>query len=318
MNANQDNNDFSFDGSIPHSPTSDEEYLSDYIQNHRVPLPQLNSDDSNDDYVIDDEYQSIASNGTESDWQENWLFKKKKSKNEGIVTASSIGMLVPSPTEEVKALIGDKTADEISDLSEAGSDIESDLSDKEMDDDEDEKNKSSLDIPHVLVESKTLIGGKNEMDSFAHTNSVNDLLQPDSLVSVQSLSQSSPIIMEAKNEMIFVNVNNQNDNILTLVDTPPQTPNNQFESIQTNFIVNAKNENEPKILLIDDELIKIEVFVKPTPEPNNNLLDEPNDNITETNAPVPAPRFINNFNCFNQIYNKIFFQNYNSQTRGKY
>lgn len=318
MNANQDNNDFSFDGSIPHSPTSDEEYLSDYIQNHRVPLPQLNSDDSNDDYVIDDEYQSIASNGTESDWQENWLFKKKKSKNEGIVTASSIGMLVPSPTEEVKALIGDKTADEISDLSEAGSDIESDLSDKEMDDDEDEKNKSSLDIPHVLVESKTLIGGKNEMDSFAHTNSVNDLLQPDSLVSVQSLSQSSPIIMEAKNEMIFVNVNNQNDNILTLVDTPPQTPNNQFESIQTNFIVNAKNENEPKILLIDDELIKIEVFVKPTPEPNNNLLDEPNDNITETNAPVPAPRFINNVNCFNQIYNKIFFQNYNSQTRGKY
>lgn len=54
-----------------------------------------------------------SSVGTDGTWEDNWLFKKRKLKTEH----QSIAMLVPSPTEEIKALIGDKNADETSDLS---------------------------------------------------------------------------------------------------------------------------------------------------------------------------------------------------------
>lgn len=119
---------------MPTSPTSEEDYLSDYIQNHRVPLPQLSPGDYAYNQAIDEEFASIGSNGTgDSDWQENWLFKKQKSSNHDAssIPTAHVGMLVPSPTEDVKAQIGDQTTDEVSDLSEAGSDAESDMSDDE-------------------------------------------------------------------------------------------------------------------------------------------------------------------------------------------
>lgn len=123
-------------GSLPTSPTSDEEYLSDYIQNHRVPLPEFGSDDVSADGQLNEVFTSIGSNGTaEKDWQENWLFKKTESNliDELTNPIAHIGMLVPSPTEDVKAQIGDQTTDEVSDLSEAGSDVENELSDNEPD-----------------------------------------------------------------------------------------------------------------------------------------------------------------------------------------
>ena len=190
--------------------SSDEEYLSDYIQRHTVPLPHIsqNSDDDvgdrdDDDFSNDTDCRSVRSNGTDRDWQENWLFKKKKSKTE--TCPSPIAMLVPSPTEEVKTLIGDLTTDEVSDLSEAGSDVESELTDESQGDNA----HSSLDIPRVLVGSKTIIGGKNEVETFEESAVTADLLQPDSLVSMQSLQASSPIIMEAKNNLILVNLNDK-------------------------------------------------------------------------------------------------------------
>lgn len=68
--------------------------------------------------------KSIASStGTDGTWEDNWLFKRRKLKTEN----QSIAMLVPSPSEDVKALIGDKNADETSDLSE--------ISDNEQQDD---------------------------------------------------------------------------------------------------------------------------------------------------------------------------------------
>lgn len=101
-----------------------------------------------------------------------------------------IGMLVPSPTDDVKTQIGDQNADDLSDLSEAGSD----------NDEEDENAiRSSIDLPHVLVESKTKIGGKNELNSFDH-----ELLEPASLVSESSLMRQSPLISEAKNELLLL------------------------------------------------------------------------------------------------------------------
>lgn len=152
---------------MPTSPTSDEEYLSDYIQNHRVPLPELSADDSGADRHLEDDLNSIGSNGTaESDWKENWLFKKSAYSSHDTPTLPTphVGMLVPSPTEDVKAQIGDQTTDEVSDLSEAGSDVESDLSDTE----------------HSLMPS---------------------VLYPDSLISQSTLNGP---LLEAKNENVLL------------------------------------------------------------------------------------------------------------------
>lgn len=117
-------------------------------------------------------------------------------------------MLVPSPTQDCRTLIGNQNADEISDLSENGSDIESLHADddlKHIDDDLKHSKLNVYDLPHVLVESKTLIGGKNEMNSFEQSKAaLIDLLEPDSLVSEQSLTGQSPAISEAKNNLILI------------------------------------------------------------------------------------------------------------------
>lgn len=91
---------------------------------------------------------SMVGDGT---WEDNWLFKKKRSTLQSSGTPSSIGMLVPAPKENIRAQIGDRTADEVSDLSEMGSDAE----------------ETSLDLlrcDNALNDrllSKHLIGGQN-------------------------------------------------------------------------------------------------------------------------------------------------------------
>lgn len=205
--------------------------LSDYIQNHKISLPDFEFNDNDiediadeDSDEIEQEFQSIYANSTGfetnySDISDNWLFRKIGSRNcmngssgggggsaSSIASASSpVGMLVPSPTQECPTLIGTQNAEEISDLSENGSDIDSlpgEHSDNEL-------NRSSTlnahDLPHVLVGSKTLIGGKNEMNSFERSKeALIDLLEPDSLVSEQSLTGQSPAISEAKNNLILI------------------------------------------------------------------------------------------------------------------
>lgn len=196
--------------------------LSDYIQNHKISLPHFEFNDNNiddaDSDEIEQEFQSIYANSTSgfetnhSEISDNWLFRKIGSRNAGgcggsassIVSASSpVGMLVPSPTYDCPTLIGNRNAEEISDLSENGSDIDSlPGSDNEMNcnDTSDAHN-----LPHVLVESKTLIGGKNEMNSFEQSKvALINLLEPDSLVSEQSLTGQSPAISEAKNNLILI------------------------------------------------------------------------------------------------------------------
>ncbi|GAB0097555.1 hypothetical protein DMENIID0001_132050 [Sergentomyia squamirostris] len=157
------------------STESDETYLSDYIQSHRVPLPDLSAA-SSEGTVDDNSSEVMSTAGTEGTWEENWLFKKRKVKSD--TNSTAIGMLVPSPTEEVKALIGDKNIDEVSDLSEAGSDGEDDSP------------------VTKLIESKTIIGGKNELISLEETSSATDSLlsNPDSGINVT----------EARNEVLLI------------------------------------------------------------------------------------------------------------------
>lgn len=188
------------------------EDLNEYVLKHRVPLPDLSTLDSGDSSATED-MSSSRSTGTEGTWEENWLFKKKKLKAD-TNRSTSLAMLVPSPTEEVKALIGDMNADEVSDLSEA-EDVDQDSSDLDGDSDDHAVN-GLKELPSVLIQSKTLIGGKNELISFDGHSSGGDSLisNPDSginvtdarneaLVDEDFLQKSSPV-HEAINEIKIV------------------------------------------------------------------------------------------------------------------
>jgi hypothetical protein len=55
-------------------------------------------------------------------WEENWLFQRRRLKAGGIADYAPhspipVPMLVPNPSEEFKARIGDRDAEEVSDLS---------------------------------------------------------------------------------------------------------------------------------------------------------------------------------------------------------
>lgn len=117
--------------------------LSDYIQNHKVSLSGLDFDDDHYSRVTDsDEFEQelrsiyATSVGFETNYSElsdNWLFRKKNLHNRmndstsRIVSTTPVGMLVPSPTQDCRTLIGDQNADEISDLSEIESNSDDDV-----------------------------------------------------------------------------------------------------------------------------------------------------------------------------------------------
>lgn len=106
-----------------------------------------NSDDSEEDpeplYVRTT--SSLFGGDDSLDFEDNWTLQKRK-----YASSSSpvpVPMLVPNPTTEAKVFIGEKEAENTSDLSDVASDY-----------DEIEVNPT---INSILVDSKTVIGGKN-------------------------------------------------------------------------------------------------------------------------------------------------------------
>ncbi|XP_049295794.1 uncharacterized protein LOC125770359 isoform X3 [Anopheles funestus] len=180
---------------------TDESYLSDYIQRHKVPLPDLSDTTGSGSGAEDDDLQSLKSNATDGTWEENWLFRKRQLKT----TESSIAMLVPSPTEEVKALIGDKNADEISDLSEAGSDCEGYESDGNVN----AKTAPEQQRPAVIATSS-----KDTSEGISSSSKTQDSLEehlpPDSLVSINSLPVNEDVLSEATNSQLLAEQSTQN------------------------------------------------------------------------------------------------------------
>ena len=176
-----------------------------------MPLPDLSTDSANDDAEIQS-INSKSSNGTDATWEDNWLFKKRKLKTEG----QQIAMLVPSPTEEMKALIGDTNADETSDLSE-NSDIEAD-----------ENPKRSKTFTNTVLITNV---GRTSLEKNVTTVQVNMTPSPDnqSLQSMQSLTsnQSGGLMTEAKNTLLLMN-NQEEQNF--------QQPTVGVQTI--NFIIN--------------------------------------------------------------------------------
>ncbi|KAM3960908.1 myosin-7a binding protein [Aphomia sociella] len=116
----------------------------------RVPFPEFGGDivhktdngDRDFDEVSGSDIQAV-----DGSWEENWLFQKKKIKT---IQSVPVPMLVPNSNTEYRALIGDRDADDTTDLSDNASDGE-----------EDAQYKS--DVKRVL-DSKHVIGGKSKID----------------------------------------------------------------------------------------------------------------------------------------------------------
>nr|XP_050854687.1 uncharacterized protein LOC127065842 isoform X1 [Vespula vulgaris] len=91
----------------------------------RVPFPELGMDiidpsQESSDESQDEEYVSTVHVDLISpfqSWEENWLFQKKRVP----IQSDPVAMLVPSSSADFKALIGDKDAEDTSDLSECSS-----------------------------------------------------------------------------------------------------------------------------------------------------------------------------------------------------
>ncbi|XP_032585512.1 uncharacterized protein LOC6579337 isoform X6 [Drosophila mojavensis] len=198
-----------------------ESVLSDYIAAHMVPLPDFSASVTESEDDIMSMTSSMVGDGT---WEDNWLFKKKRSTLQSSATPSSIGMLVPAPKENIRAQIGDRTADEVSDLSEMGSDAE----------------ETSLDLLRCDTElndrllSKHLIGGQNTK------------LVLDELVDRTSLTSNT---LPAENEPAFTETTNP------LVQQPTKTSKLLVPPPPTSFQDDDEEETEdPGQKLIADDL----------------------------------------------------------------
>ncbi|XP_026841712.1 uncharacterized protein LOC6602087 isoform X15 [Drosophila persimilis] len=173
-----------------------ESVLSDYIAAHMVPLPDFSASVTESEDDVGSISSSMIGDGT---WEDNWLFKKKRSSVQSSVTPSSIGMLVPAPMENVRAQIGDRTADEVSDLSELGSDVED----------------NSLDLLRCndlndRLLSKHLIGGQN-------TKLVLDeLVDRTSLISHTLPEEHEPAFTETTNTFVVASSAATSDVIVSL------------------------------------------------------------------------------------------------------
>ncbi|KAI4489842.1 hypothetical protein M0804_004024 [Polistes exclamans] len=91
----------------------------------RVPFPELGMDIIDPSQESSDESQNEEDESTAhvdlvapfQSWEENWLFQKKRVP----IQSDPVAMLVPSSSADFKALIGDKDAEDTSDLSECSS-----------------------------------------------------------------------------------------------------------------------------------------------------------------------------------------------------
>ncbi|XP_068146926.1 mucin-2 isoform X2 [Drosophila tropicalis] len=192
-----------------------ESVLSDYIAAHMVPLPDFSASVTESEDDNGSVTSSMIADGT---WEDNWLFKKKQhSSLQSSATPSSIGMLVPAPRENVRAQIGDRTADEVSDLSEMGSDVE----------------ETSLDINDRLL-NKHLIGGQN-------TKLVLDeLIDRTSLISHTLPEEHEPAYTEATNPLLL---QTQPTDVPTqFIEPPPPMTFQDDQHIEEPILIADQNE----------------------------------------------------------------------------
>ncbi|KAL9912759.1 myosin-7a binding protein isoform 1-T6 [Glossina fuscipes fuscipes] len=188
-----------------------ESTMSDYLAGHMVPLPDLSNVPTESE---EDDFVSITSSAKgEGTWEHNWLFKKKHSSLGGSGTTATI--LIPIPKEDVRAQIGDKATDEVSDLSELGS---------ETDDSSSGLLSTKMDPLNDRLLNKHIIGGQN-------SKSVLDELIESSSVPINNLpSEQDETYTDTLNEHV--------------VDAPPKNEaiNDEINKIET---MDSETERKP-------------------------------------------------------------------------
>ncbi|CAH3970682.1 unnamed protein product [Pieris brassicae] len=185
----------------------------------RVPFPEFGGDIVHPTENIDRDFDEVSGSDIQAidgSWEENWLFQKKKIKN---IQSVPVPMLVPNSNTEYRVLIGDRDADDTTDLSDNASDTE-------------ENETYQSDIKKVL-ESKHVIGSKPKVDEVCD-------FEPDSLMSVNgseefekiyneySKSEDTVDAVEVKNVGELQEIDRHEDSILLIgVDSGP-LPKTEF------------------------------------------------------------------------------------------
>ncbi|XP_045498948.1 uncharacterized protein LOC123696652 isoform X2 [Colias croceus] len=215
------------------SPPHVEEDVSDWEEGEatddavelprRVPFPEYGGDiihetENADDF---DEVSGSDIQAVDGSWEENWLFQKKKIKN---IQSVPVPMLVPNSNTEYRALIGDRDADDTTDLSDNASETE----------EQDIEYKS--DIKKVL-DSKHVIGGKLKVDEALD-------FEPDSLMSVDGADEFEKIYNEySKSEDT---VDSVNPSAVTKNITTEEIDNNHEDSHDSILLVGVDSGPIPK------------------------------------------------------------------------
>ncbi|XP_035454923.2 uncharacterized protein LOC118279336 isoform X7 [Spodoptera frugiperda] len=165
----------------------------------RVPFPEFGGDIVHNTDNEDREFDEVSSSdlqAVDGTWEENWLFQKKKIKT---IQSVPVPMLVPNSNTEYRALIGDRDADDTTDLSDNASDSE-------------EQGEYKSDMKKVL-DSKHVIGGKPKVEECD--------FEPDSLTIIDGVDDDFEKLVEKMDDDVTVDaiINEINDNKATIDET---------------------------------------------------------------------------------------------------
>lgn len=164
-----------------------------YANAYRYNLFSVISDNEDREF---DEVSGSDLQAVDGTWEENWLFQKKKIKT---MQSVPVPMLVPNSNTEYRALIGDRDADDTTDLSDNASDSE------------DHSLEYKSDVKKVL-ESKHVIGGKPKVDDLD--------FEPDSLTIIDGIDDFDKLVTKVEDdETVDAIINEINDNNVTIVET---------------------------------------------------------------------------------------------------
>ncbi|CAH0592126.1 unnamed protein product [Chrysodeixis includens] len=254
----------------------------------RVPFPEFGGDivHNTDNEVREfDDVSGSNLQAVDGTWEENWLFQKKKIKT---LQSVPVPMLVPNSNTEYRALIGDRDADDTTDLSDNASDSE-----------EQAEYKSDM---HRVLESKHVIGGIPKVEDTD--------FEPDSLTVIEGAEDFDELVEKLDDDKtVDAIIKEINDSNVTIVET---------------VNVNAADQVDGGKLLISIEsgpLSKAEFAVKEEIHRtlmNGNVENYPED-LPKTNGEIysDVPDSMNNVDSF--ISNKESTGTLNHQEReGEY
>lgn len=222
------------------------------------------NDDRDFDEVSGSEIQPI--DGT---WEENWLFQKKKIKS---MQSVPVPMLVPNSNAEFKAMIGDRDADDTTDLSDNASETEEEIDYKS-------------DIKRVL-DSKHVIGGAPMIDETLD-------FEPDSLTIIDGSDDFEKV--DEKDYML--------NKVVDVVNSEVKGFTTDGEKINGNVV--GKLDNEDSVLIVgvnSGPLTKAEFALK---EEIHRTLLNGNSYIEDLKAKENDEVFTNNTNKINTKGTKI-------------